>query len=91
MATEAQDMVVTTIKVWRTLTPDGDDYITVSAEDSQGELPTLVEMLGMLDMARDTAYHLARGEEDEDEDVEPDPDAEPEEEDDDYTEEPEEG
>lgn len=68
------DMEITNITIRRILTEEGADNVTVEASDQNNELPGLIEMLGMLDLARDTVFKMAMGEVDEDEDSEDDED-----------------
>lgn len=65
---DAEDgMVMTRIVIEHVVEEDGSDNVQMMAYDRQGELPPLIEMLGMLDLGRDTAYKMASGEGDEDE------------------------
>ena len=68
------DMEITRITITRVLDDDGGDNVNVEAGDQNNELPGLIEMLGMLDLARDTVYKMASGELDEDDDAEDDTD-----------------
>ena len=71
------DVLVAEVTIRYVIKPDGEDIVYVEATDQSGDVPPLINMLGMLDMARDPIYALARGEyeEDEDDDVEDDEDA----------------
>ena len=60
-----EGMVVSRIIIDRVVNEEGDDLVTVLAFDRQGELPPLVEMLGMIDLGRDTVYRISAGEFDE--------------------------
>lgn len=53
---------MTTITITREITPDGRDVIGTTFADGQGETPPLVEVLGMLRMAEDTAIRDSMGE-----------------------------
>lgn len=68
---DGQGLLLTRIVIERRLMDDGSDQVLASFEDSDGEMPGLVEVLGMLAMTNDTAIRAAMGEDDdEDEDDE---------------------
>ncbi|PWJ46275.1 hypothetical protein SAMN06264364_14911 [Quadrisphaera granulorum] len=50
-------MVLTTITITRLLMPDGGDVVSVLSEDSNGEMPSAIERLGLLAMATDEVLH----------------------------------
>jgi hypothetical protein len=52
-------LVATEITIQRVIDDEGNDQVWVSAEDANGDMPPLIEMLGMIEMARDTAYEMA--------------------------------
>ena len=56
------------MRIRYTLQPDGSDLLTMEVEN---DLP-LVQMLGLLEMAKDCAYELAGGGEDAEENAEED-------------------
>jgi hypothetical protein len=55
-------MLLTRIVIERRLGEDGEDQVVASFEDREGEMPSLVEVLGMLSMTTDTALRQAMGE-----------------------------
>lgn len=55
-------LLLTRITIERRLMPDGSDQVRAKFEDQQGDIPPLVEILGMLAMTNDTALRQAMGE-----------------------------
>jgi len=64
---DTASLLLTRIVIERHLGDDGDS-ITASFEDSQGDMPGLVEILGMLELTKDTAVQAAMGLMDDDDD-----------------------
>ena len=62
---EQEGMVLSKIVIEHVMT-DEMSGVSVTASDSEGNIPPLLEMLGMVEMARDTVYAIASGEHDED-------------------------
>ena len=60
--TDDDGLLLTRITIERRLTAEGGDEVNASFEDSDGEMPPLVEVLGMLAMTTDTALRAAMGE-----------------------------
>jgi hypothetical protein len=59
-----EGMLLTRIVIERRLSADGGDEIGVEFEDSNGDMPGLVEILGMLAMTQDTAIRMAMADDD---------------------------
>jgi hypothetical protein len=59
-----EGMLLTRIVIERRLSADGGDEIGVEFEDSNGDMPGLVEILGMLTMTQDTAIRMAMADDD---------------------------
>lgn len=59
-----QGVTVARIQIHRLITSHGDDVITAQFDDGhdEGDVPALVELLGMLELAKDTAIRAAMGE-----------------------------
>jgi hypothetical protein len=55
-------LLVTRIVIERHINGDGGDDVTAQFEDSNGDMPPLVEVLGMLTLTKDTAIRAAMGE-----------------------------
>ena len=53
-----EDLVLASITITYSLTADGSDLVEVSAEDEQGEVPALITLLGMMDLARGCLYDM---------------------------------
>ena len=62
--TEPEDILLSQIVIQRVLAAQGDsdDIVTVEAHTPSGDLPPLIELLGMLRMAEDTLIREAMGE-----------------------------
>lgn len=58
---EEDEVLVAEITIRYALAPDGEDLVLVSAEDQSGDVPPLLTMLGMMEMAKEPIYRLARG------------------------------
>lgn len=58
---EPEQYVITEITIRRILIGD-DDVVQYEAADSQGEVPPLIEVLGLLRLAEDSAIREAMGE-----------------------------
>ncbi len=58
-----QGVTVARIQIERLMMPDGDDIVSAQFDDGddEGDMPALVELLGMLELAKDTAIRLAMG------------------------------
>jgi hypothetical protein len=60
--TEAiESLLVTRIVIERRIGADGEDDVMAAFEDSDGNMPGLVEILGMLELTKDTAVRAAMG------------------------------
>ena len=51
-------LLLTRITIERHIGADGADEVTAEFEDSNGDMPTLVEILGMLELTKDTAIRV---------------------------------
>jgi len=58
---DTASLLLTRITIERHLGDDGDS-VTAEFVDGQGDMPGLVEILGMLELAKDTAIRVAMGE-----------------------------
>jgi hypothetical protein len=56
------DLLLTRITIERRLMADGSDQVLANFEDRDGDMPPLVEVLGMLAITNDTALRVAMGE-----------------------------
>lgn len=68
-------LLLTRIVIERHINSNGGDDVSAEFEDSDGEMPGLVEILGMLELTKDTAVRACMGEMP-DEDAEVDADGE---------------
>lgn len=55
-------MLTARIVIERRMNPDDGFSVTTSFEDGHDGMPNLVEVLGMLELAKDTAIRLTMGE-----------------------------
>lgn len=60
MATEEEtpDLVLAQITITYSLDAEGNDLVEVEAADEQGEIPALITLLGMMDLARGCLYDM---------------------------------
>ncbi|GAA0977515.1 hypothetical protein ENKNEFLB_02096 [Nocardioides aquaticus] len=56
------DMLLSRITVTRHIDEDGQDLFGYEAEDGSGDELSIVEILGLLELAKDTALRSAMGE-----------------------------
>jgi hypothetical protein len=54
------EVLITEINIRRTLSGD-DDHFWYQAQDGEGNDPPLFEILGLLELAKDTAFHVNAG------------------------------
>lgn len=52
---EADRILLTRIVLERHMSADGRDHVTAEFRDGEGDTPRLVEILGLLDLSKDTA------------------------------------
>ena len=59
MSEEDGGMVVARIRIERRMMPDGGDLVMAEFDDGhdEGETPAAVELLGMLEMTKDSVLH----------------------------------
>lgn len=68
MSEEPAGLLIARVTVERRLHEDGSDIVWSDAHDGNGDALALIETLGMLEMAKDTAIRLAMGEGPDDDD-----------------------
>lgn len=61
-----QSLLITRIVIERHIDADGSDSVTAEFEDSNGDMPSLVEVLGMLELTKDSAIRASMHDCDED-------------------------
>ena len=68
MTDDEEGMVVARIRIERRMMPDGGDLVIAEFDNGheEGETPAAVELLGMLEMTKDTVLHGGIYGEDED-------------------------
>lgn len=61
------NLALVTITIHRVFTEDGGDQVWAEFADRDGEMPPLVEILGMLELTKDTAIRACMEDNEEDE------------------------
>lgn len=64
MTEDDTGLLLTRIVIERRIGDDGEDAVSAEFTDAHGEMPTIVEILGLLSLSKDTAIRAAMGESD---------------------------